>query len=69
MNIIIYALGVITGLLITFVIELLVRKPSERNQPFSKLIPKEKGVILEQNPIYDSFINYDPSRDTEDTLV
>jgi len=69
MSIIIYALGVITGLLITFVIEFFARKPHERNQPLAKLIPKQKGVILEQSPLINSFMNfdndYDPSRDTE----
>ena len=67
--IIVLALGIIIGLLITFVIELFARKPHERNQPLAKLIPKQKGVILEQSPLINSFMNfdndYDPSRDTE----
>ena len=70
MSIIIYALGVITGLLVAFMIELFTRKPSERNQPISTYIKsKEKGIIIENNPIYDSLMNYDTSRDTEDTIV
>lgn len=70
MSIIIYALGVITGLLVAFMIELFTRKPSERNQPISTYIKsKEKGIIIENNPIYDSLMNYDTSRDTEDTFI
>ena len=65
-----YALGVITGLLVAFMIELFTRKPSERNQPISTYIKsKEKGIIIENNPIYDSLMNYDTSRDTEDTFI
>lgn len=77
MSIIIYALGVITGLLITFLIEWFTRKPSDRRQPLAKIITKKEGVILESNPIYNSFMNYnnnqnydyDSSRDTEDISV
>lgn len=73
MSIIIYALGVITGLLITFLIEWFTRKPSNRRQPLAKIFTKKEGVILESNPIYNSFMNfnndYDSSRDTEDIGV
>lgn len=65
MSIIIYALGVITGILIAFMVELFARKPSERNQPLAKLFPSQKGVIIENNPIINSFIDYDPARDEE----
>lgn len=65
MSIIIYALGVITGLLIAFMIELFTRKPSERNQPLAKLFPSQKGAIIENNPIINSFIDYDTARDEE----
>ena len=73
MYVIIYALGVITGLLITFLIEWFTRKPSDRRQPLAKIITRKEGVILESNPIYNSFMNYDndydSSRDTEDVSV
>lgn len=67
MSIIIYALGIITGLLIAFMVELFTRKPTERNQPISKLIPSQKGVIIENNSIYESFLNYgdNATRDEE----
>lgn len=65
MSIVIYALGVITGLLVAFMVELFTRKPTERNQPLAKLMPSQKGAIIENNPIINSFIDYDPSRDEE----